>query len=99
MLEFEPGHDLSDLGRWLAEAEERILEAADAAIVEAASDAADLVEANAPELTGRLRGSVRHDHRGWALAVIEVGEGVPYTRAQESRTAFFNRSVNVIWDG
>ena len=36
---------------------DRVIDAADAAIVEAAAEGADLVQANAPVLTGRLRAS------------------------------------------
>ena len=72
------------------------VDAADDAVQTAGADAADLVQENAPLLTGRLRGSVTHDHLTWGLVVIEVGQGVPYTRPQESKTAFFNRSINQV---
>ena len=79
--------------------ERRVIDAADEAVVEAASEGADLVRAAAPVDTGRLRASVTHTHHGWGLAVIEAGEGIPYTRPQEARTKFFNRSISVVQVG
>ena len=78
---------------------DRVVAAADDAIVEAAAEGASLVEANAPVLTGRLRASVTHDHLKWGLAVIAVGGGIPHTRPQEARTKFFNRSISVVQVG
>ena len=75
--------------------ERRVIVAADAAVFEVAVEMAGLVKANAPVDTGRLRASVTHTKRGWAFALIEAGEGIPYTRPQEARTKFFNRSIAV----
>ena len=79
--------------------ERRVLDAADEAVVEAGEEGAAAVEANAPVDTGRLRASVRHTKRGWAFALVEAGEGVPYIRAQEARLKFFNRSIAVVQQG
>ena len=78
---------------------DRVIAAADDAIVEAAAEGADLVQANAPVLTGRLRASVTHDHLKWGLAVVTVGEDVPYVKPQEVRTRFFRDSITVIQSG
>ena len=96
-IEFE----LEGMGDMLARLEqwaEGASDAADEAIQTAGADAADLVQENAPVLTGRLRGSVTHDRVKWGLVVVEVGQGIPYTRPQESRTTFFNRSINQVED-
>ena len=69
-----------------------VVDAADAAIAEAASEGASLVEANAPVLTGKLRASVTHTHVGWGIAVIAVGENIPYTRPQEARSKFLTEA-------
>ena len=79
--------------------ERRALAAADEAVQEMASEGADLVRAAAPVDTGRLRASVTHTKRGWAFAIVEAGEGIPYTRPQEARTKFFNRSISVVQVG
>ena len=79
--------------------ERRVIDAADEAVDEAARDGADLVAANAPVDTGRLRATATHTKRGWAFALIEVGEGVAHTRPQEARTKFFNRSIAVVQQG
>ena len=87
---------LTNLQRW----GDRVVDAADQAIDEAASDGAALVRENAPVDTGALRGSVTHDHLGWGVAVVEAGgPAAPHVRPQEKRTAFFNRSMHVIDDG
>ena len=78
---------------------DRVIAAADDAIVEAAAEGADLVQANAPVLTGALRASVTHDHLKWGLAVVTVGEDVPYVKPQEARTRFFRDSITVIHAG
>ena len=97
MLEFQPGHDLSDLGRWLAEAEYRILEAADDAIQEAATDAANLARADVPVDTGDLFGSIESSRGGWGEAFVQAGgPSAPHVRPVESRTGFFNHAVDTI---
>ena len=48
----------------------RVIAATDEAIVEAAAEGADLVQSNAPVLTGALRASVTHDHLRWGLALF-----------------------------
>ena len=78
---------------------DRVIGAADDAIVEASVEGADLVQSNAPVLTGRLRASVQHAHLRWGLAVVSVGEDVPYVKPQEARTRFFRDSITVIQSG
>ena len=79
--------------------ERRVLDAADEAVQEAALEGADRVRDAAPVDTGALRATVRHTKRGWGFALIEAGEGVAYTRPQEARTKFFNRSIAVVQQG
>ena len=93
------GLSFDQLADQLTDFERRVLDAADEAVEEAASEGADLVRAAAPVDTGRLRASVTHTKHGWGLAVIEAGEGVAYTRPQEARTKFFNRSISVVQVG
>ena len=78
---------------------DRVIAAADDAIVEAAAEGAADVESNAPVLTGALRASVTHDHLKWGLAVVTVGEGIPYVKPQEARTRFFRNSIEPIQTG
>ena len=78
---------------------DRVIAAADDAIVEAASEGAGDVASNAPVLTGALRASVTHTHLKWGLAVVEVGEGIPYVKPQEARTRFFRNSIEPIQAG
>ena len=78
---------------------DRVVDAADEAVDEAGSQGASLVEAAAPVLTGKLRASVEHDHVAWGISVVSVGGGIPYTRPQEARTKFFNRSISGIQVG
>ena len=78
---------------------EDVVEAADEAVQSAAGEGADAVSANVPVRTGDLQRTVQHNNRGWAIATIEVGAGLPYVRPVEKRTAFFNRSVQPILDG
>ena len=75
---------------------DRVIAAADDAIVEAAAEGAASVESNAPVLTGALRASVTHDHLKWGLAVVTVGEGLDYGKTQELRTRFFRNSIEPI---
>ena len=75
--------------------ERRVLDAADEAVFEVAVEMTGLVREAAPVDTGRLRASVRHSKRGWAFALVEAGDGIAYTRPQEARTKFFNRSISV----
>ena len=78
---------------------DRVVAAADSAVVAAASDGADLLRQNAPVDTGRLRGSVEHTHAGWGLALVEAGgPAAPHVRPVESRTAWFNSTMHEIDD-
>ena len=78
---------------------DRVIAAADDAIVEAAAEGAADVQSSAPVLTGALRASVTHDHLKWGLAVVTVGEGIPYVKPQEKRTRFFRNSIEPIQTG
>ena len=87
---------LANLSSW----GDRVVDAADGAVAEAAAEGADMVRDVAPIDTGALRSSVTHDHRGWGLAVVAVGgPAAPHARAIETRTAFFNRTMRVVNDG
>ena len=94
--------ELSGLDGVLANLEtwgDRVVAAADDAVVEAAAEGAADVESNAPVLTGRLRASVTHDHLKWGLSVVSVGEGLDYGKTQEKRTRFFRNSIEPIQAG
>ena len=96
------GFEFSGLAGVLANMEawgDRVIDAADDAIVEAAAEGAGDVASNAPVLTGALRASVTHTHLKWGLAVVEVGEGIPYVKPQEARTRFFRNSIEPIQAG
>ena len=86
---------ISNLESW----SDRVTAAIDEAVDEAGQEAAARVQAAAPVLTGKLRASVEHSHKGWAISVISVGEGVAYVRAVEKRTRFFNSSISVVQVG
>ena len=73
-----------------------VVAAADAAVVEAASDAATLAREAVPVDTGALQRSITSEHVSWGLALVEAGEGIPYTRTIEKRSGFFNRSVDTV---
>ena len=97
MLEFEAGRGFGDLARELEGVEDFILDAADEAIQEAASDAADLARAAVPVDTGDLRGSIESHRGGWGEAFVQAGgSSAPHVRPVEARTGFFNRAVDEV---
>ena len=88
---------LTDLARALEGIEEKFLEAADEAVQEAATDAANLARADVPVDTGDLFGSIESSRGGWGEAFVQAGgSSAPHVRPVELRTGFFNHAVDTI---
>ena len=84
---------VSRLESWGADA----LDAADEAVTQAASDAADLARDAVRVRTGDLQRSIQSERVEWGLAVVEAGgPSAPHVRPVEKHSAFFNRSVDTI---
>ena len=72
------------------------LAAADDAVEQAASDAAESARAAVPVRSGDLQRSIESERVSWGFAKVEVGESAPYARVVDARTGFFSRPVDTV---
>ena len=76
---------------------DRVVAAADDAVVVAAADAASLARDRVRVRTGDLQRSITSQRIAWGFAVVEAGsDGVGYARVVEARTRFFSTPVDKI---
>ena len=73
-----------------------VVNAADEAVEEAASDAADMARAAVPVRSGDLQRSITSERVSWGLAKVEAGSGAPYARIVDKRTGFFTVPVDQV---
>ena len=84
----------------LSEWGQDVVDAAGGAVEEAAEEGAAAVAENAPYDTGDLKASVEHSHLGWGLSVVQAGgPSAPHARPVESRTGWFNRTMQPVQVG